>query len=189
MVLAAGAYGSPTFDSTAWTRGSWRSGSKIGYHSSCGVVLLPCELIDQNGPALKAAVLHFARRWELDPAFARWLDEACTFCSTLVDRIVTGMPADAPSIEAALGYRDQFLVAAEYYYLFVIEGPAWVGEELKLAGAGLNKWGSADGVTTREFITAEDLISFPIAAGAMTAIHYSLPLGATATITELTREP
>jgi tagaturonate reductase len=103
-----------------------------------GVVLLPCELIDQNGPALKAAVLHFARRWELAPAFARWLDDACTFCSTLVDRIVTGMPADAPAIEAALGYRDQFLVAAEYYYLFVIEGPAWVGDELKLAGAGLN---------------------------------------------------
>ena len=103
-----------------------------------GVVLLPCELIDQNGPALKSAVLHFASRWDLDPAFAAWVEDACTFCSTLVDRIVTGLPADAPAIEAELGYRDQFLVAAEYYYLFVIEGPAWVADELKLADAGLN---------------------------------------------------
>jgi tagaturonate reductase len=104
-----------------------------------GLVLLPCELIDQNGPALQRAVLHFARLWNLDPTFDAWVQEACTFCSTLVDRIVTGYPAaDAEEIQQDLGYQDQFLVAAEYYYLFVIQGPAWVGEELKLAGAKLN---------------------------------------------------
>jgi tagaturonate reductase len=104
-----------------------------------GLVLLPCELIDRNGPALKTAVLHFARLWNLAPAFDAWIEEACTFCSTLVDRIVTGYPeADAQQIQQDLGYQDQFLVAAEYYYLFVIQGPAWVGEELKLAGANLN---------------------------------------------------
>lgn len=104
-----------------------------------GLVLLPCELIDRNGPALKKAVLHFARLWDLPAAFDAWLDTACTFCSTLVDRIVTGYPAaDADEIQRDLGYSDRFLVAAEYYYLFVIEGPAWVGDELKLAGAGLN---------------------------------------------------
>lgn len=98
-----------------------------------GLILLPCELIDQNGPALKAAVLHFARLWQLDPGFAAWLDDACTFCSTLVDRIVTGKPAAVD-----LPYDDQFVVAAEYYYLFVIEGPASVAAELKLANSGLN---------------------------------------------------
>jgi tagaturonate reductase len=104
-----------------------------------GLVLLPCELIDQNGPALKKAVLHFARLWELPAAFDTWIEQACTFCSTLVDRIVTGYPAaDAEAVQQDLGYQDQFLVAAEYYYLFVIQGPAWVGDELKLAGAGLN---------------------------------------------------
>jgi len=104
-----------------------------------GLVLLPCELIDQNGPALQRAVLHFARLWNLPAAFEAWVEEACTFCSTLVDRIVTGHPAaDAEEIQRDLGYADQFLVAAEYYYLFVIQGPAWVGEELKLAGSGLN---------------------------------------------------
>jgi tagaturonate reductase len=104
-----------------------------------GLVLLPCELIDHNGPALKAAVLHFARLWDLEAGFAHWVDEACTFCSTLVDRIVTGYPsADEAEIQADLGYLDTFLVAAEYYYLFVIQGPAWVGDELGLAGSGLN---------------------------------------------------
>jgi tagaturonate reductase len=104
-----------------------------------GLVLLPCELIDQNGPALRKAVLHFARLWALPEAFDAWLDAACTFCSTLVDRIVTGYPAaNAEEVQRDLGYQDQFLVAAEYYYLFVIQGPAWVGEELKLAGANLN---------------------------------------------------
>jgi tagaturonate reductase len=104
-----------------------------------GLVLLPCELIDQNGPALKKAVLHFARLWDLPAAFEAWIDSACTFCSTLVDRIVTGYPAaDAEEVQQDLGYQDQFLVAAEYYYLFVIQGPAWVGEELKLEGSGLN---------------------------------------------------
>ena len=109
-----------------------------GAHNK-GLVLLPCELIDQNGPALKKAVLHFARLWELPAAFDAWIEQACTFCSTLVDRIVTGYPAaDAEQIQQDLGYSDQFLVAAEYYYLFVIQGPAWVGDELKLEGSGLN---------------------------------------------------
>ena len=111
------------------------------FHGSVdkGLVLLPCELIENNGPALKAAVLHFARLWQLDAGFAAWIDSACVFCSTLVDRIVTGFPdGEADAIAADLGYTDQFLVAAEYYYLFVIEGPAWLAEELKLAGANLN---------------------------------------------------
>jgi tagaturonate reductase len=104
-----------------------------------GLILLPCELIDKNGAALKEAVLHYARLWQLPAGFAAWIGDACTFCNTLVDRIVTGYPAaDAAQIEQELGYADPFLVAAEYYYLFVIQAPAFVGAELKLAGADLN---------------------------------------------------
>lgn len=104
-----------------------------------GLVLLPCELIDDNGGALKKAVLHFARLWRLDPDFADWVEASCSFCSTLVDRIVTGYPAaDATVIEEELGYRDAFLVAAEYYNLFVIKGPASLADELRLDGANLN---------------------------------------------------
>ena len=104
-----------------------------------GLVLLPCELIDKNGAALKDAVLHYARLWQLPAGFGAWIGDACTFCNTLVDRIVTGYPAaDAEQIGKELGYADPFLVAAEYYYLFVIQAPAEVAEELKLEGSGLN---------------------------------------------------
>ncbi|MDF0605247.1 tagaturonate reductase [Neisseriaceae bacterium TC5R-5] len=104
-----------------------------------GVVLLPCELIDDNGPALKAAVLHFAAWWQLGPVFQQWLEQACTFCSTLVDRIVTGYPQEEiAELEAELGYRDQFLVTAEHFYLWVIEGPAWLAQALRLPQGGLN---------------------------------------------------
>ncbi len=104
-----------------------------------GVVVLPCELIDDNGPALKAAIAHFARRWALEDGFLQWLDLGCTFCSTLVDRIVPGHPqGEIAALEAELGYQDRFLVTAEHFYLFVIEGPAWVADTLRLQGSGLN---------------------------------------------------
>lgn len=104
-----------------------------------GLVLLPCELIDHNGQALKSAVLHFSHLWLLGPEFIIWLNDACTFCSTLVDRIVTGYPqSERDEIEKELGYHDAFVVAAEYFYLFVIEGPQWLADELKLEGADLN---------------------------------------------------
>lgn len=67
------------------------------------------------------------------------IEDACTFCSTLVDRIVTGYPAaEIEEIRQELGYEDNFLVTVEYFYLFVIEGPAWLADELKLEEAGLN---------------------------------------------------
>lgn len=107
--------------------------------SERGWIMLPCELIEHNGRALKAAVLHFATLWNLSASFCDWIETANTFCSTMVDRIVTGYPdKDIEAIEAELGYRDQFLVAAEYYYVLIIEGPASLADELKLHGANLN---------------------------------------------------
>lgn len=104
-----------------------------------GLVLLPCELLDHNGDLLKAAVKHYADLWQLGTEFVSWLDIACTFCSTLVDRIVTGYPRDEiHEIEQELGYHDNFLVTAEYFYLFVIEGPKWLADELHLTKADLN---------------------------------------------------
>lgn len=103
-----------------------------------GVVVLPCELIDHNGPALRDAVLHFARLWQLEDEFVTWLQRHCAFHSTLVDRIVPGRPdAEMALLNAELGYEDRFLVAAEHYYLWVIEAPAALADELRLAGAGL----------------------------------------------------
>ena len=104
-----------------------------------GWVIIPCELIDYNGEALRELVLRYAREWALPAAFAAWLAEANTFCSTLVDRIVTGYPRDeAQQIEAQLGYKDAFLDTAEHFYLFVIQGPKSLAAELRLDKLPLN---------------------------------------------------
>lgn len=104
-----------------------------------GVVLLPCELIEANGPALQAAVRHYSTLWQLAPEFETWLDQSCHFCSTLVDRIVTGYPTDsATQLQSEWGYQDDFVVAGELYHYWAIEAPAWVKRELPLERAGLN---------------------------------------------------
>ncbi|MBP2168385.1 tagaturonate reductase [Erwinia toletana] len=104
-----------------------------------GWIILPCELIDDNGAALKALVLRYAQQWQLPAAFTQWLEQHNTFCSTLVDRIVTGYPQDeAEQIFQQLGYRDDYLDTGEVYYQFVIQGPAWLQQELRLDRFPLN---------------------------------------------------
>ncbi|MBP2844406.1 tagaturonate reductase [Dickeya oryzae] len=102
-------------------------------------VLLPCELIDYNGEKLKELVLRYAAQWALPAAFTTWLNEHNTFCSTLVDRIVTGYPRnEVDALQQELGYQDTFLDTAEYFYLFVIQGPQWLADELRLNQLKLN---------------------------------------------------
>ncbi len=105
-----------------------------------GFILLPCELIDYNGEELKKIVLKIADMWNLEDEFKTWLVEANIWCSTLVDRIVTGYPRDEKAdLEKELGYNDDFITTGEYFYLFVIQGPKDILEkELKLAGLDLN---------------------------------------------------
>ena len=104
-----------------------------------GWTMIPCELIDYNGEALKALVLRYAEEWQLPAAFRDWVETANTFCSTLVDRIVTGYPREeAEKLEAELGYHDAFLDTAEYFWLFVIQGPQALAKTLRLERYPLN---------------------------------------------------
>lgn len=104
-----------------------------------GWVLIPCELIDYNGDALREMVLRYADLWALPAEFVHWLNDSNTFCSTLVDRIVTGYPRDeVQALQTELGYQDTFLDTAEYFYLFVIQGPAWLAQALRLDKLNLN---------------------------------------------------
>ncbi|EOZ2932010.1 tagaturonate reductase, partial [Enterobacter hormaechei] len=104
-----------------------------------GWIIIPCELIDYNGDALRELVLRYAQEWALPAAFIAWLNDANTFCSTLVDRIVTGYPRDeVAELEAGLGYHDSFLDTAEHFYLFVIQGPKSLAAELRLDKYPLN---------------------------------------------------
>lgn len=104
-----------------------------------GFIIFPCELIDYNGEQLKALVLKYAQQWQLPAEFITWITQANTFCSTLVDRIVTGYPrAEANALETELGYQDTFLDTAEYFYLFVIQGPQSLRQTLCLDKVDLN---------------------------------------------------
>jgi tagaturonate reductase len=106
---------------------------------SHGCIVIPCELIENNGQKLKEIVLQYARHWDLGTDFIHWFHHANTFCSSLVDRIVPGFPVD--SIEERteeLGYQDDLMVVGEQYHLWVIEGPEWLKDELPVEGTGLN---------------------------------------------------
>ncbi len=104
-----------------------------------GWIIIPCELIDYNGEALRELVLRYAQEWALPAEFVAWLNTANAFCSTLVDRIVTGYPREeAAQLEAELGYKDAFLDTAEHFYLFVIQGPKTLASELRLDKFPLN---------------------------------------------------
>jgi len=103
------------------------------------LIILPCELIEDNGATLRRIVLEHARRWGFDEAAVAWIGEKCRFFDTLVDRIVPGFPRDeAESLFAEWGYRDPLAIVAEPFHLWVIEAPADVAEALPLAEAGAN---------------------------------------------------
>ncbi len=103
-----------------------------------GFVILPCELIDDNGKELKKCVLQYAGRWKLEETFIRWIEDENIFCSTLVDRIVTGYPGnEAEVICEELGYEDDIIDTGEVFGFWVIEGPESLKKELPFEEAGL----------------------------------------------------
>ena len=109
-----------------------------GDHSR-GLIVLPCELINQNGDQLKGIVRQYIDLWNLPAAFASWITEACVFCNTLVDRIVPGYPDNRiDELRETLGYEDKLLTEGERFHLLVIEGPARVAQEFPAREAGLN---------------------------------------------------
>ncbi len=110
----------------------------FGGEKGKGFVILPCELIDDNGKELERCVLAYARQWKLGEAFGQWLREENLFCSTLVDRIVTGYPAGAAEpICEELGYEDTAMDTGEVFASWVIEGPEGLKEELPFEKAAL----------------------------------------------------
>ncbi|MBL0358168.1 MAG: tagaturonate reductase [Chitinophagaceae bacterium] len=107
--------------------------------TSKGVHVIPCELIDKNAYYLKKHILQLADNWKLDPAFTGWLNTACTFSNTLVDRIVPGYPKDRMTeITAELGYEDKQVVEGEPFHLWVIEAGETLEKELPFPSIGLN---------------------------------------------------
>ena len=102
-----------------------------------GMVIVPTELISDNGKKLEAIVLEQAHLNGLEDNFIEWLEHNNQFCNSLVDRIVPGKP-DATikaSLEAQLGYQDDLITMSEVYSLWAIEGNEQVKSVLSFAAA------------------------------------------------------
>ncbi|QTQ17046.1 tagaturonate reductase [Treponema parvum] len=110
--------------------------------ASSGLVFIPCELIEKNGDNLKRIILDYAKEWNLEADFTKWVNDACTFCNSLVDRIVPGYPKEeAEKICSEQGYKDNLLDSAEIFHLWVIESQGdldKLAKEFPLKDAGLN---------------------------------------------------
>jgi len=103
-----------------------------------GFVIIPTELIPDNGKKLKSIVEKLAEHNHLPQLFFDWLKNANSFCSSLVDRIVPGKLSveEASQKEEELGYTDKLLIASEPYGLWAIEtGNPSVKELLSFARA------------------------------------------------------
>lgn len=102
-----------------------------------GFIILSCELIDHNGEELLKCCEQYADLWKLGDDFKAWMKNENSFCSTLVDRIVTGFPRDEhQALCDRIGYVDNMMDTAEIFHLWVIQGEH--EDELPLQKAGFN---------------------------------------------------
>jgi len=90
---------------------------------SKGLVIIPAELIEENGTKLADILNRLADHNQLGEAFRDWLNQANPICNTLVDRIVPGKlsSADQAATEAMFGYSDELMIMAEPFGLWAIE--------------------------------------------------------------------
>ena len=100
-----------------------------------GIMIIPTELLTDNGKKLKKIVTELALFNGVDGKFMDWLEQQNSFCNSLVDRIVPGKPG--PSVKQELekqwGYEDELAVICEPYCLWAIEGDESVGKILSFS--------------------------------------------------------
>ena len=88
-----------------------------------GMVIIPTELIPENGDKLLAILLELAHQNDLEIDFIDWVENANTFCNSLVDRIVPGKLSEKEEqeVENVVGYKDSLMIMSETYALWAIE--------------------------------------------------------------------
>lgn len=102
-----------------------------------GLIIIPTELIVDNGKKLEAIVLELAHLNNLEHEFMDWLENHNTFCNSLVDRIVPGKPSKElmPNLDEQRGYTDDLHIMSETYSLWAIEGDEKVASVLSFSKA------------------------------------------------------
>ncbi len=102
-----------------------------------GLVIVPTELIVDNGIELTEVLFALAKQNNLSIAFIDWLKNHNEICNSLVDCIIPGKPAkeELEQIESELGYKDDLLIMSEVYRLWAIQGNEKTKEKLSFAQA------------------------------------------------------
>src|SRR5687768_10877956 len=159
-------------------RGRWSR-----YDTALAPIVIPTELIEDNGGKLREIVVTLARRWKTEPEFLAWLEEV-RFCNTLVDRIVPGAPSEqyAAELRPLLPYEDGMITIAEPYRLFAIEGDAALRRRLGFADAD-------EGVIVAGSITPYRLRKVRLLNGAHTSFVSLAILAGCRTVREAVEHP
>lgn len=91
--------------------------------SESGMVIVPTELLVDNGLLLKNIVVRLAELKGASPEFMNWLKTDNDFCNSLVDCIVPGKlsATEQGLVEKQLGYSDELMIMSEPYRLWAIE--------------------------------------------------------------------
>lgn len=102
-----------------------------------GLVIVPTELIVDNGTKLTEVLLELAKQNNLSADFITWFKNHNQICNSLVDCIVPGKPAkeELADIESELGYKDDLLIMSEVYRLWAIQGDEKTKAKLSFAQA------------------------------------------------------
>ncbi len=108
-----------------WERYQYFKGS-----SHTGFVIVPTELVVDNGRLLQEIVLKLAAFNELPEAFKQWIKTDNHFCNSLVDRIVPGKPRDLEALQQKAGYTDGLWIDVEPFLLWAIEGGEYIRQVL-----------------------------------------------------------
>ncbi|MDZ7878967.1 MAG: tagaturonate reductase [Saprospiraceae bacterium] len=101
-----------------------------------GMTIVPTELIVENGKLLRGYVVRHAEANDLPQSFIEWLDVACDFCDSLVDRIVSGAPSKDEKerrFTEDYQYRDELCIDSEPFLLWAIQGNERVKQRLSFA--------------------------------------------------------
>ena len=104
---------------------------KLGTESPV-LVIIPTELVPDNGKKLSDIVLKLSAHNKLEEGFADWLTKKTLFCSSLVDRIVT-KPSEV--VKESLNDTNSLTIQVEPYKLWAIEGDERVKKVLTFAAA------------------------------------------------------
>jgi tagaturonate reductase len=108
----------------------WERYSHFKGSSGTGFVIVPTELVVDNGRLLQEIVLQLAAFNQLPEAFVQWVKTENHFCNSLVDRIVPGKPRDLEKLQQEAGYTDSLWIDVEPFLLWAIEGGANIKQVL-----------------------------------------------------------